>query len=73
MKKQQQNQYLLDKKNGMRNCRMGNMKAQASLGLAQDKGHWQLHVDHLISFYLPESSAFDMGGVEDTSETWHVI
>lgn len=34
-KKQQQNQYLLDRKEGMRNCRMWNMKTHASLGLAQ--------------------------------------
>lgn len=72
MKKQQQNQYLLDKKNGMKNCRMGNIKTHASLGLAQGKGHWQLHVDQLISFYVPESSAFDVAGVEDNTEVWHV-
>lgn len=39
MKRQQQNQYLLDRKNGMRNCRMENLKTHTSLGLAQGKGH----------------------------------
>lgn len=52
---------------------MGNTKTHASLGLAQGKGHWQLHVDRLLSFYLPGSSAFDVGGVEDNRETWQVI